>query len=94
MRLIDADKLIEQFEKVKNESTCLADIAQIIGVQCVIDEQPTDYDPDKVVEELDKLADKANDKILEDAALCLYYDGYKDAIRTAVEIVKGGGVDA
>lgn len=48
------------------------------------------YDPDKVVSELDKLADKANDKILEDVALRLYYDGYEDAMRTAVEIVKGG----
>ena len=43
--------------------------------------------------ELDKLADKANDKILEDVALRLYYDGYEDAMRTSVEIVKGGGVD-
>lgn len=51
------------------------------------------YDPDKIVAELEKLADKANDKILEDAALRLYYDGYEDAMRTAVEIVKGGGVD-
>ena len=52
------------------------------------------YDLDKVVEELDKLADKANDKILEAGGLQLYYDGYEDAMRTAVEIVKGGGVDA
>ena len=51
------------------------------------------YDPDKVVEELDKLADKANDKILEAGELQLYYDGYEDALRTAVEVVKGGGVD-
>ena len=43
--------------------------------------------------ELEKLADKANDKILEAGALQLYYDGYEDAMRTAVEIVKGGGVD-
>lgn len=50
------------------------------------------YDLDKVVEELDKLADKANDKILEAGELQLYYDGYEDALRTAVEIVKGGGV--
>lgn len=51
------------------------------------------YDLDKVVEELDKLADKANDKILEAGGLQLYYDGYEDAMRTAVKIVKGGGVD-
>ena len=51
------------------------------------------YDLDKVVSELDKLADKANDKILEAGELQLYYDGYEDALRTAVEVVKGGGVD-
>lgn len=51
------------------------------------------YDLDKVVSELDKLADKANDKILEAGGLQLYYDGYEDAMRTAVKIVKGGGVD-
>ena len=43
--------------------------------------------------DLDKLADKANDKILEAGGLQLYYDGYEDAMRTAVKIVKGGGVD-
>ena len=63
------------------------------AVQNVIETESTAYDSEKVVSELDKLADKANDKILEDAALCLYYDGYKDAMRTAVEIVKEGGVD-
>lgn len=52
------------------------------------------YNPDKVVEELEKLADKANDKILEAGGLQLYYDGYEDGMRTAVEIVKEGGVDA
>ncbi len=45
------------------------------------------------MEELDKLADKANDKVLEAGELQLYYDGYEDGMRTAVEIVKGGGVD-
>lgn len=58
-----------------------------------VDEQPTDFDVDKVVEQLEKLADEANDKILESGGLQLYYDGYEDAMRTAVEIVKGGGVE-
>ena len=51
------------------------------------------YDLDKVVAELEKLADKANDKILEAGELQLYYDGYEDGMRKAVEVVKGGGVD-
>lgn len=79
-RLIDEDELIKG--RVENDPV-------VIAAKCT----PTAYDPDKVVEELDKLADKANDKILEAVALRLYYDGYEDAMRTAVEIVKGGGVD-
>lgn len=80
MRLIDADGLTEG--RVENDPV-------VIAAKCA----PTAYDPDKVVEELDKLADKANDKILEASELQLYYDGYDDAMRTEVEIVKGGGVD-
>lgn len=79
MRLIDADGLTEG--RVENDPV-------VIAAKCA----PTAYDPDKIVEELDKLADKANDKILEAGGLQLYYDGYEDAMRTAVEIVKGGGV--
>ncbi len=81
MRLIDADVLVEG--RVENDPV-------VIAAKCA----PIAYDPDKVVAELEKLADKANDKILEDAALRLYYDGYEDAMRTAVEIVKEGGADA
>ena len=51
------------------------------------------YDPGKVVEQLEDLADKANDKILEAGELQQYYDGYEDGVRTAIELVKGGGVD-
>ena len=80
MRLIDEDELIKG--RVENDPV-------VIAAKCA----PTAYDPDKVVEELDKLADKANDKILEASELQLYYDGYDDAMRTAVEIVKGGGID-
>ena len=90
MRLIDADTFKKQIAGMTiannypvNKASALCDL---------IDAQPTAYDLDKVVSELDKLADKANDKILEDVALSLYYDGYEDAMRTAVEIVKGGGV--
>lgn len=53
MRLIDADVLIEHFEKLKKESTSLVDMAHIIGFQSVIDAQPTAYDVDKVVEQLE-----------------------------------------
>lgn len=82
-RLIDADKIIDSLGN--------SDMDFAIGA--VIDEQPTAFDVDKVVEQLEKLADEANDKILEAGGLQLYYDGYEDAMRTTVEIVKGGGVE-
>lgn len=84
MKLIDADKL-------KYVIHCAySDDLEILEK---IDEQPTAFDADKVVEQLEKLADEANDKILEAGGLQPYYDGYEDAMRTAVEIVKGGGVE-
>lgn len=104
MSLIDADALVREIEKklhegeyqvrwMRNGKTLTQGIVYgLDGARRIILKQPTAYDPEKVVSELDKLADKANDKILEDVALSLYYDGYEDAMRTAVEIVKGGGV--
>ena len=91
MRLIDADKLKKDM-LLKN---ILGEPMQKIIDRYIhiVDEQPTAFDVDKVVEQLEKLADEANDKILEAGGLQLYYDGYEDAMRTAVEIVKGGGAD-
>lgn len=91
MRLIDADKLKKDIllQNILGEP-----IQKIIDRYIhIVDEQPTAFDVDKVVEQLEKLADEANDKILEAGGLQLYYDGYEDAMRTAVEIVKGGGVE-
>ena len=105
MRLIDADMLIEEIEKIaleveqqtqgrRNGKTLAQGILFGFGaMRITVLEQPFAYEPENIVKELEKLADKANDKILEDVALSLYYDGYEDAMRTAVEIVKGGGVD-
>ena len=89
MRLIDADKLKDTINNSLNtgRETFAAEI-----IYEAIDDQPTAYDPDKVVEELEKLADKANDKILEAGELQLYYDGYEDGVQTAIELVKGGVV--
>ena len=90
MRLINADKLKEAINSSLN--TGRETFSPEIICEAV-DEQPTDFDLDKVVEQLEKLEDEANDKILEASGLQLYYDGYEDAMRTAVEIVKGGGVE-
>lgn len=51
--------------------------------------RPTAYDPDKVIEKLQVLSDKADDDIAvceEDT--CQYYDGYGDGLDRAIEIVK------
>ena len=85
-RLIDADMMIEQLEKVKNESTCLADIAQIIGVQCVIDEQPTAYNLDKVVKQLEDRSTLARP-----VGWTKQYEIV--TLKDAIEIVKGSGLD-
>lgn len=104
MRLIDADALVREIEKklhegeyqvrwMRNGKTLTQGIVYgLDGARRIILKQPTAYDPDKIVEELEKLADKANDKILEAGELQIYYDGYEDGMRTAVEVVKGGGV--
>ena len=90
MRLIDADELIKYIKIWEIGTSISSDQKEFIDC---INKQPTVFDADKVVEQLEKLSDEANDKILEAGGLQLYYDGYEDAMRTAVEIVKGGGVE-
>ena len=91
MRLIDADELIKYIKIWEIGTSISSDQKEFIDC---INKQPTAFDVDKVVEQLEKLANEANDKILEAGGLQLYYDGYEDALRTAVEVVKEGGVDA
>lgn len=95
MRLIDADALQERFEKVKKESERLVDVAQIIGVQAVIDSQPTAYDVDKVMERLEEYEHSNICKTHEHG--CPYLTNYAVSCENcgamgAVEIVKSGGI--
>ncbi|RHC16753.1 hypothetical protein [Roseburia intestinalis] len=86
-RLIDADKVVEHLEKVKKESASLVDMAHILGFQSVIDVQPTAYDPDKIVEQLEnerKFWENAYNRNLGKEKARSY--------EHAIEIVKGGGV--
>lgn len=95
MRLIDADVLIEHFEKIKKESSSLVDIAHIIGFQSVIDAQPTAYEPDKVVEQLEEIEEIMTSGVEQDCfgEECKASDCTVCLISRAIEIVKGGGVD-
>lgn len=86
MRLIDADKIIDSLGG--------SDMDFAIGA--VIDEQPTAFDVDKVVEQLDDEANRSYadfkkyaDEIGESESDNWYYIG----LRRAIGIVKGGGVE-
>ena len=76
MRLIDADKIID--------SLGMSDMDFAIGA--VIDEQPTVFDVDEVVQQLEMLIEDKCSESGDDwhTAQCL---------NEAVEIVKGGGVE-
>lgn len=90
MRLIDADALLEGFRKCYNGHLGMENSDSIMTFRSIckiINNQPTAYDLDKVVEQMKK-----------DSAVKLYgsnnSNNYLIPIEKAVEIVKGGGVDA
>lgn len=62
MRLIDADELIKYIKIWEIGTSISSDQKEFID--CV-NKQPTAFDLDKVVEQLEELANEANDKILE-----------------------------
>ena len=94
MRLIDADTFKKQIAGMTiannypvNKASALCDL---------IDAQPTAYNSDKVVKQLEKLkslvpVNRVLDDIVNDKPKEL---GMLIAYRKAIEIVKGGGVDA
>lgn len=83
-RLIDADKLKADLEKAisKNEDM---DCLDFLRIASVIDKQPTAYDVDKVVEQLE-----TEDSKIEIQYENNYEKGLLDGIWKAIEIVKGG----
>lgn len=88
-RLIESDKLKADLEKAILENGDM-DCLDFLRIASLIDAQPTAYDVDAVVEQLE---DYGNEE-------CAYYENtpYKnvivECIGKAIEIVKGGGVDA
>lgn len=85
MRLIDADKIIDSLGG--------SDMDFAIGA--VIDEQPTVFDVDKVVERLEEEKKRAFKLCLgtNDSTQRLKYIEKEQTIALAIEIVKGGGVE-
>ena len=97
MRLIDADKLIERIEEIT--STQMMKVL----VEDWINSEPTAYDVEKVVVQLDELKDKAlkrreelielnsyNNIILKNIE---YERGREYAFDDAIDIVKAGVID-
>jgi hypothetical protein len=84
-RLIDADKIIDSLGN--------SDMDFAIGA--VIDEQPTVFDVDKVVERLEEEKKRAFKLCLgtNDSTQRLRYIEKEQTIALAIEIVKGGGVE-
>ena len=87
MRLIDADNL--QFNgRNYNKS-------QMNAILDFVDAQPTTYDPDKVVEQLEEVEKIMTSPVNKDCfgEECRASDCTVCLISKAIEIVKGGGVD-
>ena len=80
-RLIDADKIIDSLGN--------SDIDFTVGA--VIDEQPTVFDIDKVVEQLETRKTRA--AALQKENISEYFEGETDAFEFAIKIVKEGGVE-
>lgn len=101
-RLIDADKLKADLEKAisKNEDM---DCLDFLRTASVIDAQPTAYDPEKVVEQLEertaflkdcvKYGNKTAEQQLKSYDTMMMYE-VKDLVDDLLEIVKAGGADA
>ena len=96
-RLIDADKLLEETRRDRDYARKNGFLDMYYERQALIDRikaQPTAYDPEKVVEQLETMrmryyliyantGNKTNDEVWEKASR---------AVDKAIEIVKGGGV--
>lgn len=85
MRLIDEEKLMEDIQKTITEKSSTIDWLNMIY------RQPTAYDVDKVVDQLEEIRVKktCNKEKCDTKELCRIC-----VVDDAIEIVKGGGVDA
>ena len=95
MRLIDADELVLHLNDfmLQQSSIDVQDIESInvsaVIKDCIkaVDEQPTAYDVDKVVEELEDRSKEYN------SGVRLHGKPEEIITNEAIEIVKGGGID-
>ncbi len=92
MRLIDADKI--DFGKVFIGASDFAKDTRE-AAQKLIDEQPTAYDVDKVVQRLEEMRLKREEQLRAcvDNDIADYLRCKMSAIAEAIEIVKSGGIE-
>lgn len=84
-RLIDADDLIEEINKKMPQGSAM-------GVfKAFIDEQPTAYNVEKVVAELEEFTKLAEDRWVNGTSNHAYQE-HKCWVK-AIDIVKSGGID-
>lgn len=88
MRLVDADKIgFTNFEILMCNGDYKEALAMLIDK---IENAPTAYDVDKVVEELEKMTRGVGTTINDNCVIGVRR-GYEKASRKAIEIVKAGG---
>lgn len=95
-RLIDADLLKENISRWLKPSapdeTEMIEVADaLVSTMIEIEEQPTAFDADKVVEQLETRKTRA--AALQEKNISEYFEGETDAFEFAIKIVKGGGVE-
>ena len=92
MRLIDADELIKYIKIWEIGTSIGSDQKEFIN--CV-NKQPTAFDMDKVVKQLEKEESKARLQLIEDRKTAFEFSSKcrLDECKKAIKIVKGGGVE-
>lgn len=84
MRLIDADKLLEETRKDRDYARKNGFLDMYYERQVLIDRikaQPTAYDPNKILEQLEELKEEKT------------LGSHKVMLKEAIEIVKGSGIE-
>lgn len=95
MKLIDADALKEYCMRASKSDDDFRRVS-LATLASVIDAQPTAYDVDKVVEQLEEVEKIMTSPVNKDCfgEECRASDCTVCLICKAIELVKGGGVDA
>ena len=90
MRLIDADNFMGFMTALEDAG---AEYVPFDDLRKFINNQPTAYDVDKVVEQLEEKSDDYEDAVSSDPRFKRYCNGVSARYRFAIGIVKAGGAN-